>query len=485
MKRVFGVLLLTMLCLCGGAFADEILLNPTGGPTLTEALAAAQDGDVILLAPGVYAEPRETFPLVVDKAVTIRGEDGATLQGPAFKSTMNITASDVTVEHVRFEFLRWGMQILGDRAAILNCDFHLADDTHRVSSCGIWMAGVYDCAVKDCRFAGCGLSVAGPPLSERSQGMPVLTGLFEVGDDVRYFTSQTVVNNTINGRPMYYLIDQPGVTVPKDAGGLIAVRCDDLVIDGLDVSDSSMGLQVMHSRNVTVRDTRADRCGVFGIYLGYVDGGLVQRCTVRNANHAIDMRSVNSLYVTDCVTDDCEQGIFYSFGFDCVTDRCTITRCGNGYFAACGEHAQITRCYVAENENGIYLQGEYNTYFSDNEITGNTVTGVRMLRSGGQCVRNRIHDNWVGVMINSTGHATLWENTFVDNASAQLYIKDFAGGKIMENTFAGESKAQLEIASELTDVWIAQNHFEATAEEALQKADDAADPTMNEFAQGK
>ena len=73
MKRLMMFCLL-MLCLCSVAFAAEYTVNPAGGgdyASLTEALAAVEDGDVLLLAGGVYDQSRETFPILVEKRVTI------------------------------------------------------------------------------------------------------------------------------------------------------------------------------------------------------------------------------------------------------------------------------------------------------------------------------------------------------------------------------------------------------------------------------
>ena len=49
--------------------------------------------------------------------------------------------------------------------------------------------------LRDCEFTGCSVSLAGPPLSERSKDLPKLTGLFEVGEEPEYFTSHTVEND--------------------------------------------------------------------------------------------------------------------------------------------------------------------------------------------------------------------------------------------------------------------------------------------------
>ena len=72
--------------------------------------------------------------------------------------------------------------------------------------------------LRRCAFTGCGVSLAGPPLSESSRGKPALTGLFEVGEETAYFTSHTIEDCTVNGKTLFYAASQDSVTVPEDAG---------------------------------------------------------------------------------------------------------------------------------------------------------------------------------------------------------------------------------------------------------------------------
>ena len=67
------------LCLMGVAAAETILVDPGGAgdyASITEALSAAQDGDELILAGGVYDETRETFPILVEKSVALRAAEG-------------------------------------------------------------------------------------------------------------------------------------------------------------------------------------------------------------------------------------------------------------------------------------------------------------------------------------------------------------------------------------------------------------------------
>lgn len=80
--------------------------------TIKEALAAAVDGDCILVKPGRYQEN----PIIIDKAVTLTGTEGAVLVGEAGKEMVIIAANGVTLEGLRLENLP--VSYLKDLAAI-------------------------------------------------------------------------------------------------------------------------------------------------------------------------------------------------------------------------------------------------------------------------------------------------------------------------------------------------------------------------------
>ena len=88
---------LTMLSagffLAGGALTRAADINvPAGGAHLAEAIAAAQSGDRLFLASGTHAGQ-----VVINKALTLEGEDGATVDAGGTGTVIAIFASNVSV----------------------------------------------------------------------------------------------------------------------------------------------------------------------------------------------------------------------------------------------------------------------------------------------------------------------------------------------------------------------------------------------------
>lgn len=436
MKKLFGMLFaLAVLLGCSAALADEIMVEPGGAVSLTQAVAQAQPGDTIRIAAGVYTQETETYPVVIDKPITLIGEEGAVLESPPFTPLMYVAAPDVTVENIDFRLLRYGIVGLDDWLTVKDSTFVLYDDTYRVSSCGIWLAGAKNATLTGNRFTGCGVCLAGPPISESSAGKPVLTGLFEVGEDVAFFTSHSMDDNLVNDKPLYYITGADGVTLPADAGEIIVADSSNVTVADADVSDCSMGLIVAYCSNVDVRRVTADRCGVFGTYFAYVNGAEMTDTSATGTNHALDFRASENLLLENCRAVDCDQGIFFSYVDDSRIRNCEATGTGQGFFFAAGNHNTVVQCQAVDCENGMNVQKENDMLILNSTFTRNTVCALRLDVSPSIAVGNAFSDNWVDVMAYGDAEVTLANNTLEGSGSCALYLRDIPYCRILENRF--------------------------------------------------
>lgn len=466
MKRLW-VLLLLIFCLGGTslALADEIVVNPSDAgayATITEALAAAQDGDTIIVRGGTYTHETEAFPLVVDKSVEISAYEGeqVVLRGARFQTIFRVTAEDVTLRGMDMELLRYGVLALADRLTVEGCTFNLYDTVYRVSSCGVWLAGAKHCRVAGCEFIRCGLSMAGPPISASSAGKPVLTALFEIGEDKEFFTSHTVENNIVNGGPLYYYACEDLVVAPKDAGQLIAVDCRDVRIDGLNIAEGSMGLIVAHCDRVEMTNTTADSCGLFGVYLAYIGGGRLENVVVSNTNHGIDMRVVQSLEVNNCHTTACDQGIFFSWAEECVATNCTADDGKAGFFLACGDNNLLVHCGMENNENALDVENEKNLHVLDCTFRKNKVASIRLNNCTGVFGRNLFEDNWVGFISYGKVPQTIYGNHFVRTGSCDLYLRSPVQSIIADNVIQDSQRVSIQVEGTVTDSLFIGNEYD-------------------------
>lgn len=455
MKRLLWLALL-LLALPLAAQGETYSVSPEG-MRLTDALILCADGDVITLSTGTYTPEREEFPLTITKAVTLRPAEGAepVIDAPPFQAAFRVEADGVRLEGLEIRFRRTGIYALGNDMTLENCRIALADPAWRTSSCGVWCGGIYRMTVRDCAFTGCGISLAGPPLSESSKGKPVLTGLFEVGEDIQYFTSHVIENCTVNERPLFYAVSQPRVEAPENAGEIICCDCDEVIIRNADVSDCSMGMVLAYNRSIALENCRADRCGVFGIYVAKCQGGVLRGCSAAETNHGLDIRASRHIVLEQCSAENCDQGLFFSMMRDSAMVDCVVSGTGQGYFMAAGSGNTLLRCAAVDCENGFNLQKEGHVLMTGCTAQGCTVCGVRLDATPTAFIGNTLRDNWVAVMAYGGASFDVADNLFAGSRCCALYLRELGFSRFSGNVFSASEKTGVEAVGTLGgSVWL-------------------------------
>ncbi len=441
MKRLW-LLTLVLACLVISANAETILVGEEEGmvPSLTQAIEQAADGDTILMASGVYDESRETFPIMVDKAVTISPQEGAVpvIVSPKQTTAMEITGAGATVSGLKFDHIRCAIWVLADDVTVKDCVITLVDETWRTSSSGMWVAGAKRTTLTGCTFTGCSVSVAGPPISDKSVGIPVLTAMFEVGEDIEFFTTHTVENNIVNGEPLCYVIGLHDTVWTEEVGQIIAVECENLTFTGLNLDFASIGIQIAYCQNVTIDKCSANDNGIFGIYIMKTDDCLITHSRADRGAHGIDVRDCDRVTILDCVTNECGQGTFLSWGRNCLVQRCEISNNGTGFFTASGGDNHVADCAIENNDLGLYVQHEKLFTLTDTQVNKNTSCGLRVTDSGVVSLDNSFADNFVAHLALDCYPLTHMRCTWTRSEDCDVYARNGRAIKFIANIFDGE-----------------------------------------------
>jgi nitrous oxidase accessory protein len=141
---LFGLLLTATV-----AGAAELQVRP--GESIAAAIARARPGDVVSVARGRYVEN-----LLIDKPLTLRGQDRPTISGDLHGDVIRVAAADVTIEN--FIVTDTGDDLTGqnagiyvqpgaDRVAVRRCDISY-------SLFGLWVEGVKEPRIIDNLITG-------------------------------------------------------------------------------------------------------------------------------------------------------------------------------------------------------------------------------------------------------------------------------------------------------------------------------------------
>jgi len=75
-------------------------------------------------------------------------------------------------------------------------------------------------------------------------------------------------SNTVNGKPIYYLVNQSDVQIPSDAGYVWLNNCTNITVNGCDLSHNLQGVLLLFCDNASIINNNIAH-NVYGIYVGF------------------------------------------------------------------------------------------------------------------------------------------------------------------------------------------------------------------------
>lgn len=234
-------------------------------PLIAPALAAAQDGDTIVVGPGVYREN-----LVLHRRVSIVGQGSPVLYGLGTGSVIRILAPGTEVRGLTIEGSGTGERNDMDAAVqVASSGNRIAGNTMRRVFYGV-VIGAGDNEVSDNTITG----FLDLPFGRRGDGIYVY----------RAASARVLRNRIIGQRDGIYFQYAPGGvaegnSVESSRYGLHVMFANDIVIRGNIVRGSSVGANVMDSRAILIEDNRFERnrgTSAVGLTLKGCDGSIVR-----------------------------------------------------------------------------------------------------------------------------------------------------------------------------------------------------------------
>ncbi|RLF16737.1 MAG: hypothetical protein DRN06_04920 [Thermoprotei archaeon] len=80
-------------------------------------------------------------------------------------------------------------------------------------------------------------------------------GLVFWGTDLHHYASHTVENNTVNGKPLYYITDLSGYVIPSETGQVIIVNSSNIHVNSLSISNTDIAVQIAFSDRIYLNDS--------------------------------------------------------------------------------------------------------------------------------------------------------------------------------------------------------------------------------------
>jgi parallel beta-helix repeat protein len=245
------------------------------------------------------------------------------------------------------------------------------------------------------------------------------------GFRVEFSYQNTVENNTVNGRPLVYL-EGGSDRVITDAGQVILVGCENIIVENLNLSNASIGVELWGTDNSKVVNNTVENNSWEGIYLAFYSyNNLISNNTVKNNSWegGIHLDSSNNNLVSgNTVENNYWHGVYlYSSDNNLVSGN----TCENNYYGIYLESYSDNNLISGNTaENGHYCgialwYGSDNNIISNNTVKNNSWEGIYLDSSNNNLIENNIVENnsQNGFYLGSSDNNIIYHNNLQNNTN--------------------------------------------------------------------
>jgi parallel beta-helix repeat protein len=102
-------------------------------------------------------------------------------------------------------------------------------------------------------------------------------------------------SNTVNGKPVYYWVEEQDKTVPSDAGYVALTRCTNITVQNLNLTNNGQGILLASTRDSTITKNTIKNNNE-GIYLWDSSNNIISWNTITNNNRGIHIHGTYPTY---------------------------------------------------------------------------------------------------------------------------------------------------------------------------------------------
>ncbi len=346
--------------------------------------------------------------------------------------------------------------------------------------CGIWLEDSTSSFISGHSISNCGRGI----LLDKSAGSVLRDnemtscGLLIDGTGLSDYINDVDTSNTVNGKPIYYYIDENGITIPQDAGEVILINCNYCTVSNLDLNDGTIGLELAYSSYNTISDNVLNNNNVVAIDLdgSSNNNNTIKGNVIRDNGYGIDVDSSCHNIIQDNIIHN--NGVELSLDFsdsNTVTEN-NIQNSVYGIYVCNSNSNTLSDNAIQDSDfSGIYLLYSKNNVLKDNEMincglivygislpeyvndvdTSNIVNGkpiyyyidksemtvpqdageVILINCNYCTVSNLdLNDGTIGLELAYSNHNTISGNTMNNNKFAGIYIESCSDNTVKTNT---------------------------------------------------
>jgi len=232
------------------------------------------------------------------------------------------------------------------------------------------------------------------------------------------WNSHIIEENYVNDKPIKYLVNENGATVPSDSAQLIIVDSRNIDIENIDFENIVIGVQLTHCSKITINDNNFQSIDKNSIIAYFCDNITIENNNIDSGNGITVLNSENNIITKNTISNT-ETAIDIDNSKNNIISLNSISNNKNGIYSKQGMENEISENVIFKNSDyGIYLltNSNYNNV-NDNNLYENKIT-IRIKGSRNNDVYfNNLKDSLekaVYICCGATQNA-IYNNSFINN----------------------------------------------------------------------
>ncbi len=303
--------------------------GPADFHTIQEAINAASDGDTILVRSGIYNEN-----VIVNKSVSLAGEDNSNtiVNGNPAGNAFSLVASNISISGftIRTSTTGYAAISIDGKAPFYSRDNNISGNqffcngdcfflflasgniiqNNTITGGTNWGHGIYmelstNNTIIDNNLFSChsGICLDFSSSHNTFKNNRIVHSTFSFGTvnnllGLSQYINDVDSSNTVDGKPIYYLVSKSNLTIPADAGVVILVNCTNIIVQNLSLTRAHIAVLLAYTDNsIIVNNNLANNA--MGIELQHSDNNLLIRNNISSNINGIFISSSSSNTITE------------------------------------------------------------------------------------------------------------------------------------------------------------------------------------------
>ena len=214
------------------------------------------------------------------------------------------------------------------------------------------------------------------------------------------YTQNVDTSNLVNGKPVYYWIDQQNKQIPCDAGFVGIVNSSNITVRDLTLTNNCEGVLFAYTNNSIIENITVSKNDL-SIFLASSSNNVIVENDVSDSHHGISISYSGDNTIKDNVIVDSERSIRLSYSKNNMLVNNTASNNFHGIGMYHSSNNVITNSNASDNDVGIFL-----TYSSNNNMLRNNIAS----------------DNNVGIYFFNASYNNTFVNNIVANNDNGIYL---------------------------------------------------------------